>query len=238
MNVWKRVCLHRWRDHHSLLQANTNCQSFDWQAFCWTGEAAHEQKLYFHSELQTQTTELVQYMSILFMKQIKCHSCEWTLFLQSPGTVTVGLCCLKLTYLQNKKGMNLHTIDLQPPATFTTLHLSIFITLSSFQNLPSFRLHLYPACSCAFFGLDGPGGTYCMLSGRLLVHPGRKWRVGVGRTGNGMGVDSLLTHFSPEELHLGDRCQVISDTSFPLYTRTLSDRHKQGRTQLQLIAGV
>lgn len=128
------------------------------------------------------------------------------------------------------------TFNLRPLPS--TLHLSIFITLSSFQNLPSFRLHLYPACSCAFFGLDGPGGTYCMLSGRLLVHPGRKWRVGVGRTGNGMGVDSLLTHFSPEELHLGDRCQVISDTSFPLYTRTLSDRHKQGRTQLQLIAEV
>ncbi len=75
-----------------------------------------------------------------------------------------------------------------------------------------------------------------MLSGRLLVHSGRKWRVGGGRTGNGVGVDSLLTHFSPEELHLGDDCQVISDTSFPLYTGTLSDRHKQGRTRL--IAGV
>jgi len=74
-----------------------------------------------------------------------------------------------------------------------------------------------------------------MLSGRLLVHPGRKWRVGgEDGTGNGMGVDSLLTHFSPEELHLGDHCQVISDTSFPLYTRTLSDRHKQGRTQRSL----
>lgn len=67
--------------------------------FCWTGEAAHEQKLYFHSKLQTQTTVLVQYMSTLFMKQIKCHSCEWTLFLQAPETVTVGLYCLKLTYL-------------------------------------------------------------------------------------------------------------------------------------------
>ncbi len=33
MNVWRRMCLHRWRDHHSLLQANTNCQSFDWQVF-------------------------------------------------------------------------------------------------------------------------------------------------------------------------------------------------------------
>ncbi len=73
-----------------------------------------------------------------------------------------------------------------------------------------------------------------MLSGRLLVHPGRKW--GVGGRGQEMEVDSLLTHFSPEELYLGDHCQVISDNSFPLYTGTLSDRHKQGRTRL--IAGV
>lgn len=129
------------------------------------------------------------------------------------------------------------TFNLQPLPS--TLHLSIFITLSSFQNLSlSISILLVLVFFCCFFGPNGPGGTCCTLSGRLLVHPGRKWRVGRGRTGNGMGVDSLLTHFSPDELHLGDHCQVISDTSFPLYTRTLSDRHKQGRTQLQLIAGV
>ncbi|TRY96537.1 hypothetical protein DNTS_016969, partial [Danionella cerebrum] len=71
------------------------------------------------------------------------------------------------------------------------------------------------------------GPTACSQADYWFIQAENGGLGGWRRTGNGMGVDSLLTHFSPEELHLGDLRQVISDTSFPLYTGTLSDRHKQ-----------
>lgn len=84
-----------------------------------------------------------------------------------------------LTFKTRKVWISIRlTFNLRP--LLSTFHLSSFRTLSRFLNIPSF---LSPSLSCSllcFFASDGPGGTYCMLSGRLLVHPGRKWRVGGG----------------------------------------------------------
>lgn len=86
INVWKWVRFPRWREHHSLLQANTNCQRFDWQVFLLDLRRTIQAKALFPFQTPN-TTVLVQYMNTLFKKQIKCHSCEGTCCLRSLGTV-------------------------------------------------------------------------------------------------------------------------------------------------------
>lgn len=73
------------------------------------------------------------------------------------------------------------------------LLLSIFQVLEHLAVSKTFPFSISVLLALVlFFGKDGPGGTYCKLSGRLLVHPGRKWRVG----GGGQEMEWELTLFS------------------------------------------
>lgn len=116
--------------------------------------------------------------------------------------------------------------------------LSIFQFLEHLavsKTFPLSLLYLCPACSCDFFGPDGPGGTYCMLSGRLLVQPGRKWRVG----GGGQEMEWELTLFS-HTLALKS-CTLGTTVKWSLTLHSLSTQEPSltdtSREELNLLLG-
>lgn len=154
--------------------------------FRWTWEAPH--KLYFHSKLQTQTTALVQYMNTPFKKQIKCHSCEGTCCLRSPGTVDseallskIDLPSIKETYKSPRNW---------PSTSGHLLPLSIF----------QFLKHLRVSETCSLLWLAGSYFSVCMVQvGPPACSQADCWLIQAENRGLGEGQEmegelSLLSH--------------------------------------------
>lgn len=177
---------------------------------CCCGKNRTRVKALFPFLVKTQTTVLVQYMSTFIMRQIKCHSFLGAPFCPVPLGRNLVVFCSRDSTCFRLRWRKTSTWIFRPSCPGLPFIHSQFLL---FSRASYFLLSI--SSSLTWFGLWGR--WKCSRPDVSFIQAEN------GREGQEMCRElALFSHNScPKELHHGDPCQEISDTSLPLHRNTL-----------------